>query len=597
MSWFHFPSYGIGEVVQSEFYNQVEVEEDYPDMLDYLKRVVARPIPKGKKGGGVQLLPFSLEGNPGMGKSTIMKEIVHFVRHGGKWVDPVDKVLRGYDDSEIQAIYLQCDETVSTEFHIESMMKHMENKPVTWMVFDDVLNLPTDDLKQFLAKVRHKWATRLCELRDIVIEEDAQPIEYIDEGLPVVVLIYQQRYQMDSKARDYLRFQLKVEHSIEHYYKETDKQIYGEEAVKKGHNRSAGVLLGYYNEIGAATLLIPVWQRGLVAGKIRFPFEKFRKLNEVFDKVINIVKEHRGEGYSVRQNIHEDRIRRVDPSVLNGLEDMLGDQMYQDEDLTRMFCQGKVEMNGEQVWDTNYPISSSNMELKEFYLKERMRIFVNKLYSGKSFVTISEECEVRRQLFYTDNEQRLKLNVTFKTITDRSVGAYYGKIPKFFKHIVKARTQLGLWMEKFLRDKLIANVVYFSRINDEKYKEILSKVEVVQGYKMGDRSVDVALLYNGKPFFLLNVKNLLSDTSKLILSPEKELALEAGIRYGVVIYRNYYSKKLKDYIFELRYNSWDAETTEDQLSVGRIPKINTYTSIIKTIINELVIIYNSSISQ
>ena len=533
---FHMPNTGLGSLAISDAYDPVEDKSPFRDRTQELLDIVTRPIPKSRLEGGVQPLIVTVEGSPGRGKSQIVKSIMDIVRSDEQW-ECDDGLIRGYLKEDVQTIYCKARKNIPTWFHLEKMLAVVKDVPVCWFVIDDALNFKKelDELIAFYSDIRHRWGRKICSLRGIKIPRGEEPLDYVDVGLPSCLIIFQDKYDMDTKIRRKSQVEISLEQPIQRHHAMLARQTLGDQAVDDAHAKNSKILRGHWGMIGHGIVLMPLEDTGgLSSGKVYFKIDKKdnRKLKDFYDDVVDIEYEWLKLEATSSTKTPEKRkdFKVTDSETWSGLEDYLTERFWSHKSkkeniwLRDLFNdpKGVFDEEGERLWKTNKSIKGKFLSI-EFALKERIRMFVYRNYKGLEDYQIAKKCNIIRK------ENGINRTIDFRTLENYRSRSFFSKVPL-------ASNALGVWLEgfvvlkmKYIVSELLKDYNHTTVQLKEQEKELLERTLILGGGGSGSRA-DFSF---GDRFFL-NVKNQLVRRGNFHPTPEARLAQENKGSFGVL---------------------------------------------------------------
>ena len=535
------PNTGLGSLAISDAYDPVEDLSPFRNRTKDVSNIVCRGIPVGGNEGGIQKLGVGFEGQPGKGKSTTVKLMIEIIRdHYGK--------------ENVWAVMVKCN-----PFYIRipyRVMREASDRPINLFVFEDALFMMETEpqqkiLKSWLANFRHEWED------EVELKTGKMPLI----GLPHYWFTFQERYDMNSRVRNYLDVQINFDSGSERWYIRDAINTYGEEAAEFMFRKKAAILTGDYKQIGYGVVLCPFKDSKLMSsGWIYYPLPKDKDMSdELFYDVIIDLQEEMDSDPQTRSQVRT-RKKQVYKALVEGtfagLDGFIAEKFWQDQELSVMFNSPVVySKNGDELWKCGKTVAGKKIPL-EFAIKERIRLIIWKNYYGWDEDKLLDEANKLRSM-------RGIIEIGDRTITNYIFTSFFKKIPV-------ASNRLGQWMEEFAQEQLEEHLeLLIDEIKDEirstskkesdkvpKLEVLLEKMKRTLISAGGFGGCDLAFsLGDQEPVLLINVKNQLVRKGGFEPTPEKAQAKDHQCSFGILYIEAHTKGKAS-----LRYQSWQEKS-------------------------------------
>ena len=535
------PNTGLGSLAISDAYDPVEDLSPFRNRTKDVIEIFCRRIANSENEGGIQKLGVGFEGQPGKGKSTTVKLIIEILReHYGK--------------ENVWAVMVKCNPNyIRIPYR---MMREASDRPVNIFVFEDALFLmetPPQQaiLKSWLANFRHEWED------EVEYKTKKKPLV----GLPSYWFTFQERYDMNSRVRNYLDVQMNFDLGSERWYIRDAINTYGEEGVEFMFRKKAAILAGDYKQIGYGVVLCPFkGSKLMTTGWIYFPLKKDKDMSDelFFDVIIDLEKEM-DENPQLRSKVGGGKkqvYKALVEGTFAGLDGFIAEKFWQDQELSVMFNSPVVySKNGDELWKCGQVIAGKRISL-EFAVKERIRLIIWKNYYGWDDEKLLEEAN------------KLRSMRGIEEIGDRTINVYI--FTSFFKKVSLASNRLGQWLEEFVHEQLEEYLeIMIAELQDEIRLYYIKKSTSVQELEVlleklkrtlislgGFGGCDLAFsLGDQEPVLLLNVKNQLVRKGGFEPTPEKAQAKDHQCSFGILYIEAHTKGKAS-----LRYQSWQEKS-------------------------------------
>jgi len=521
-------------------------KSDYRDRTEDFLKMVTRPIPKSMNEGGIQYLGIGIEGLMGSGKSTLV-------------MLALDKIVDHYGDDMVNSVYTKCINGVDAGYILQRMIEELDEKPVQYLIIDDALFLMGSDkkdrvLKQWFSDIRHAW-------EDVVKGKTGKDLLV---GLINVVLIYQERYDMNSRVRNYLRIQINMEVGSERWYLADSDRTYGVEAVDDMINEVSSVAYGDYSVIGKGLMLAPFKDRKRIStGSVYFPLGKddTRKLSDVVTKVIDLKKEK----YTPTDVSTKKTTRVTSSDVWEGLDTRMVEKFLGDMELRNLYLSEEYIGEGMSRWRIGNKGFASDFD---FNYEERMKLFIWIFYYKMAFeVVVPDLVTIRKKL------GKLNLGST-------SAKNYYSKTKSFWQKVEVASNRLGVWFEEWFTEKFrfVVRQMIKGSGNEERKRKLMG-LSFVQDEWVDKKKPDIVVKNKGIPILFINVKNVLSHAGNHKPTPERKLSFDHNCKYAVLM-----SYAEPDPI-QLKFKIFDKKSGSETVNIGHLETIQNLEDVIELILD------------
>ena len=494
-----------------------ELKSRYENRNEDLIEIVLCDPPDHKNRGGIDFRGISWAGMMGAGKSTQCKQVIRVMKD--KFGDDLHIVMGGCNDT-------------NTEYMLELCKTQLGDGLVQVIIFDDANFLIDSEkkikaFKAWISYIRHMWEN--CTEKKYDKKKEF--------GIIYLILLFQERYDMNSRIRNYLEIQINMQLGNENWYVQDATRQYGEEAVTAVRGRRAKILAkGKYELKGYGIIQAPFVDGGST-GYVHFELDEkdTQDLEDLADVNLNEIlgDYQKVKGIKIKSKIPDYEKINLPASfdAWDGLAEAISEVWLKRPNMVAYYRDGIFSEKTKRFTWTNGKSPKRHTELQ---IRERIFGWVQKHYLGWKNKDIIA--------FVVKNREKAIANgVTGLTskIVGRTFYNTYSNFTNFFsQHAI--RKMFGDCWEFFCYVKLVKAKEMLEKegIDDEVLQKIIDYFRdgiFIHKDKFEKRENDIVFKMKNQYLLALNVKYNTIDGGRVEPTPEDNTAIKNDCLMGCLV--------------------------------------------------------------